>query len=599
MSWTRRWSALAFAIGAAVVLFAAYGHVLTRGPFGINDDYQFLYRTQSGGFDPWHNELMGMGRPINSWGVQLAYAPCAGRVARLVWLRAATVVGVGVFAWMLFRVLAGLRYGRGFAATVAALVVLTPACGVYAAYASGVFVPLALCCALGGGSLLVGPRRGWRREVAAGVLIVLACANWQAAVPLAMFPALVDAWARTGERRGPFIQWWRPWLVGALAVACYGALCVGIARFGAVSPGGVARLAVANDPAAKARFLITLLRSGVTSWARLQVGPWEQAVGFVTTAACLLALPVRRDGRWRPAATAARAGLAVLMVLVSVAPLLAAREDNGAFRSLICLYATVGFLGVLGVRRLLSAAPGWTRATAATLAVAASVGAARYHVWHGLVEPNLREYVGVRDEARRLFADDLPPRFVYLVPPYTPLAAGQMTTSWEFGLTSSTFWWVTRPFLLVLLADALPGRPVPADEQISFREAGNPGVPVLQSLPALLREPNEWRDDPRWGRVRAFRGGWLYSPWFGYFNVGSFPYVQHHVLGGLFFTSKESDGRDLWFYHEGVGQFRTGAGEYPHLFLAATGHWATPSDNPPLQVHLTDDATHESLTYPP
>ena len=601
---SRRWPVrVLWIVGAAAVLFAAYGHVLTRGPFGINDDYQFLYRTQAGHFDPWHNELMGMGRPLNAWGVQLAYGPCAGQVARLVWLRAVSLAGIGAFGWMTFLVLARLRYGRGVAATVGVLAALTPACGIYAAYASGVFVPVALCCALGAGWLLVGGPPDWRRDLAAGGLIVLACANWQAAAPLAMFPVLADAWARTGARREPLppdtAPWWRPWLVAGLAVGGYGALCVLIARSGAVSPGGVARLAVANDPGAKARFLLAILRTGVTSWARLQVGPWEQVVGVGTTVACLLAVPVWHGGRWRPMATAGRAVLAAFMVLLSVAPLLAAREDNGAFRSLVCLYVTLIFLGVLGVRRLLVRAPDWTRAVLAVASMAATVGAARYHVWHGLVEPSVREYVGLRDEVRRQFPGGMPARLVYLVPPYTPPAAGRLTPSWEYGLTSSTFWWVTRPFLQVLFANALPDKPLPPDPQISFREAGNTGVPVLQSLPALLREPGEWRDDPRWGHVRAFRGGWLYSPWFGYLNVGSFPAVRHHLLGDLLYNGQESDGRDLWFYHAGVGSFVTSKAVYPHLFLGERKRWAALSDDPPLQVHLSDDATHETLPYPP
>ena len=600
MSPSGRWRSLLSVVGAAALLFVAYGHVLTCGPYGINDDYQYLTRTQARNFDPGHNELMGMGRPVMAWGVQAAYGLCAGNVPHLVWLRLAALVGVGGFAALLFRVLADLGYGRSFALTVAALVALTPACGVYAAWAAGAFAPWALCCALGGGWLLVRPRVGWRSNLAAGGLVVLACANWQAAAPMAMFPALADAWTHTdGRRRSSAARWWRPWLVGALAVGCYGVFCVLMARYGAVNAGGVTRLSLAHDLSAKAAFLAAILRTGVTSWARLQVGPWEWVVGIGTTLAGGRALPAWRDGRLRASATASRAGLAVFVVLLSVAPLLVVREDNGAFRSLICLYVAVTFLGVLGVRRLLARAPGWTRVALATAAVAGSVGAARYHVWHGLVEPNLREYVGVRDQVRRQFPDGAPSHLVYLVPPFTPPLTGRLTPSWEYGLTSSPFWWVTRPFLVLAFADALPGRLVPPDLRISYREAGNPGVPVLQSLPALLRDPGEWRDDARWGRVCAFRGGWLYSPWFGYLDAGSFPFVRHHLLGGLMCTDPELDERGLCFFHDGLGRFHTSAEEYPLLRLAGAGRRVTLSDDNPMQISLSDDETHERLPYPP
>ena len=234
---------LLFTLGTVVLLFAAYGPVLTRGPFGVNDDYQYLYRTHAGTFDPGHNELMGMGRPVLAWGDGVAYGLCAGKVARLVWLRTLSLVGVGVFAWGLFRVLAGLGYGRGFAATVAALVALTPASGVFAGFAAAMFAPWALAGALAAGSLLVTARGNWRRELAAGVLIVAVCATWQAAAPMVVFPVLFDAW-QSDERSA---SWWRPWLAAGLAVGVYGALCMGIARSGAESAYGVERLAVVND----------------------------------------------------------------------------------------------------------------------------------------------------------------------------------------------------------------------------------------------------------------------------------------------------------------------------------------------------------------
>ena len=603
MTLPRRWSALAFVVGAVLVLFAAYGQVLTRGPYGINDDYQYLYRTHAGSFDPGHNELMGMGRPLMAWGVQMAYGLCGGSVARLVWLRAVALVAVGAFAFLLFRVLADLRYGRGVALTVAALAALTPACGVYAAWAAAMFAPWALCCALGGGWLLVR-RRGWRGDLTAAGLIVLACANWQAAAPLATFPILADAWRRTGEHHEPpasmnVAPWWRPWLVAGLAVAAYGVFCVLTARFGTVSAAGSGRLSLEVKPSAKAHFFVVLLRNGVTSWARFQSDPWQWTVGAVTTAACLLALPAWRGGRWWINGTLRRTGLAVAMIILGATPLLAVRENNEGFRTLTCLSIAVIFLAALGARRALAPAPRAARVLVAGLVTVTSVFAARYHVWHGLIAPSLHEYVGVREEVRGQFPDEVPSRVVYLVPPYASPLSGRMTAAGEYGLTSSAFWWVTQPFLRLLFADARPGRTVPADFQVAYREADNPGVPVVQSLPSVLSDPGEWRDDPRWGRVRAFRDGWLYSPWFGYFNVRWFPYIEHHLLGGLLFASRDSDGRDLWFYHEGTGYFRTGEGEYPRLFLAATGHLVTPSNDLPPQVRLSDDTTHEVLPYPP
>ena len=191
--------------------------------------------------------------------------------------------------------------------------------------------------------------------------------------------------------------------------------------------------------------LVNLLHSGVTSWARLQPGVWEWTVGLLSTVACLCALVQREGRRISRAETLRRVGIAAAMLLLSVLPLLAARENNAAYRSLPVLYLVVAFLGVDGLTRLTRARPAWIRVGTPLVLVAASAGAARYHVWHGLVSPNLREYVGLRDQVRAQFPAGSPGRLVYLLPPPTLLAAGWLTPSWEYGLVSSSFWWVTRP----------------------------------------------------------------------------------------------------------------------------------------------------------
>lgn len=596
---TPRWQWLALLTGGALLLFLAYGPALTRGPFGINDDYQYLHRVRHGTFDPAHNEQTGMGRPVAAWGLNAAYALCGGSVARLVWLRGVSLAGIVLFTWTLARTLTTLGYSRGFAATVAALVALSPASGVYAAWAASLLSPYALTGALLAGRLLVNAV-GPAPRLAAALLLVGVCGTWQAAAPLALFPTLAAGWRRTGQplslRPADGRRWWQPWLVCGGAVLFYAVACWLVVRLGWVHAAGADRLTLATDLPAKVRLLGDLLRSGATSWARLQPGFWEWAVGLLTVAACLGALVHQEDGRVQGPATRRRTGLALAMIFLSVSPLLAAREHNAAFRALPILYLTVAFLGVHGLQRLLRGCPTWVRVGVPLALVAASAGAARYHVWHGLVAPNLREYAGLRDQVRRQFPAGPPARLVYLVPPPTVLAAGRLTPSWEYGLVSSPFWWVTRPFLLGLFEESAPTGSAPLDLKISYREAGNPGVPVLDPLPVLLREPGVWREDPRWGRVRTFRGGWLYSAWLGYFNVTEFPILQHHLLGPLLFTSRpERDGDALWFHHRELGGFHTSAQAFPNLFLSRLNGWVFLSDDPGAHAHLYEYATERWL----
>ena len=67
------------------------------------------------------------------------------------------LAGVGLFAGTLFDTLCALRFSRRFAGTVAVLVALSPACGVYAAWTAGMFSPYALLAALLAGRLLNRP----------------------------------------------------------------------------------------------------------------------------------------------------------------------------------------------------------------------------------------------------------------------------------------------------------------------------------------------------------------------------------------------------------------------------------------------------------
>ncbi len=595
MKFPLHWRWLALTAGAALLLLFTYGSVLTSGPFGINDDYQYLYRVHVGTFDPAHNEQTGMGRPVASWGFEIAYGLCDGKVARLVWLRAFALAGVGLFAWTLFRTLLGLRYSPVFAGTVAAVVAFSPACGVYAAWTAAMFSPYALTMALLAGILLNG-RTNWRRDAAGGLLLVVACTVWQAAAPLALFPTLAQAWQSpdTTDRK----RWWRPWLVCGLAVVFYAALCWLTLRSGMVSAADTERLTLATDLPSKIRLFGNLLRSGVTSWARLQPGFWEWTVGSLTVGACLGAFVDREDGRVQWVTVRRRAGLAAVLLLLSISPLLAARENNAAFRSLPVLYLVVAFLGVGGLERFLRGKSATFRGGMSLAVVTVCAGAARYHVWHGLVSPNVREYVGLRDQVRTQFPAGSPGRLVYLLPPPTLLAAGRLPPSWEYGLVSSSFWWVTRPFLLLLFEETASDPSKPPELTILYREARHPGVPVLDPLPVLLREPGAWRDDPRWGRVRVFSRGWLYSPWFGYFNVERFPVIQHHLLGSLLFTSQAKDGNDLWFYHEPLGQFFTNAEAFPYVFVGSSNRWMILSDDDPARVQLDDPATGERIPYP-
>ncbi len=166
----------------------------------------------------------------------------------------------------------------------------------------------------------------------------------------------------------------------------------------------------------------------------------------------------------------------------------------------------------------------------------------------------------------------MPPQLVYLTPPLVLLAPATMKPSWEYGLVSSPFWWVTRPFLLLIFHEqGMCPEPTLDRLEIVYREAGHKDLPVLNPMGAMLRRPGVWRNDPRWGRVLAFSGGWLYSPWFGYLNVRSFPAVEHHLMKELLYVGSQPD--DLWFFKGGLGIFLTSEVSFPSLYVNDHKEW--------------------------
>ncbi|MDQ6623248.1 MAG: glycosyltransferase family 39 protein [Verrucomicrobiota bacterium] len=593
----------------SLIIVGAYSCVFTLGAYGYNDDYMLLYRVQHGDFGLSHNEQIGMGRPLAAALLYAAFRCCEASVQKLVWLRVFSLAQIClffiVFSWALIRA----RYSRRFAFTAALLLVLSPAFGVYAAWATACFSSLALLFSLGAGLLIERSLRApaaqrWRYWLTAGVLIWLGCNLWQAAVPLALFPSFVAAWKgleSSRDLRGSAAigrgLWISAWVLAASVMVYFSLHKLGL-WLGWIPSFGSKRGTFTADLAGKIHLLVDLLRSGLTSWGRFHPGLAEWAIGTLTAACCLSAvLKIGRLNQPAVSALSLRLLLSTAMLLAAVSPVLAAREDNAAFRSLGPLYAVIIFLGCDGVRHLLAARVNRWRNGGIALLLVITAGAAHYHVRRGLVEPNRREYRETRRLIRQRF-QEMPAHLVYLLPPYTLLARG-MTPSWEYGLISSPFWWVTKPFLLLLFQDLSPHHRS-LDESalaVHYREKGNVGLAVLNPMPALLRTKGIWREDPLWGRVLEFPRGWIYSPWLGYVEARQLPFLQHHLLGTLTLIHSARPG-ELWLHKDGFGMFFTSSETFPNLYLSETKEWVSLADDNGDPGHLYDSRKREWLLFP-
>ncbi len=387
-----------------LAVFLVYAGVLVGGPFGYNDDYQYLQRVYVGTFDPAHNEQVGMGRPVASWMIEAAYGLCSGSVRHLVYLRLVTLAGIAWLTLTLYRILRRSGQSAAAAGAVAAGLAFSPACGVYAAWAAAFLSPYALTFCLLAGSWLeaqsADPAGHGRRRAEAALLLLLSCCLWQAAAPMVLLPGFAERWRRIREgatwrdalRPGETLS--TAAVVGAtLAVYFFGQKSA--VWLGWVHGPGVDRTALATDLHAKILLLGDLLRSGLGSWARLHSLAWELPTAGLTLAAIVAGIitPHARGGRAWPAG--AKASLAAGMLLASIAPLLVVSENNAAYRSLPVLYAAVAFLAAEGAVAWWP----WTSPQAGKLAggsLALLLAAcSAYHVHAGIVAPNVREYRAV------------------------------------------------------------------------------------------------------------------------------------------------------------------------------------------------------------
>ena len=559
-------SLVALSLSVAVLIVLVYASVVCSGTYGVNDDYQYLQRVYTGTFDPAHNEQMAMGRPAASWLLAAAYASCDGSVRRLVYLRLVALAGVVLFVLALFATLRRAGLAGWTALTVALCVAFSPACGVYAAWVAAFLSPYALTLCLIAGSML--ERRvsdsatPWLRWLGASLLILLGCTLWQAAAPMALLPGFAAVWHRS-EQGEPLKTAVRAsgalsaWIIVGTTLVLYLLGQRLAAHLGWIHGVGLERMTLATNWHGKLFLLGKLLRSGFTFWARFHARFWEWLVAGVTLAAAGTAILGRLAGGARTTRAAVeRAVLAGTMLLASVSPMLAASEDNASYRSLPVLYTVVAFLAVAGATRWFQRVPAWAcRMAGISLILLMGMNAA-YHVRAGIVEPNVREYRAVSRLVRQQFTT-MPARLVYLPPPPVLLVPNAMWPSWEYGLVSSPFSWVTKPFLLLVFhAQGMCDKPRWDRLDIVYREVGNPGLPVLNPMGAMLNETGVWREDACWGRVQAFSDGWRYSPWFGYYSVKEYPVIQHYILGSLLCV-KQQAGRSL------VPQRR--AGHFPDL----------------------------------
>ena len=574
---------LLVAIGFTFVLLSSYWPVVTT-EYGYNDDYPALLDVNNHSYTPLSNNTIPQGRPGEG---MLTWVACsmAGTIPNLRWVRLVTLLGFVCFCWVLYGVHRRAGASRLFSLTTSLLVGLVPGVAAFIVCWSSRFY--AGFCAVGAvmaGELIWrsfdshnGARRIASLLLAASVLLSV-CLIYPPIMPFCLYAGFVffiEGGLRDSRNFKALLKFMAVFL---LVVGLYYILYRLI-----VSPfhgaGLTARGALAFHPLGKFTYLGRLLWSSVTSWAQFH-GLWIQCVA-AGVFLFLVVFWVHNTASTRWIHSVLLTGCLLATAVLSVLPVIVVRENDFEFRTQVPLQCLAVFVLMKGLSTV------WQRGASALrdktrvvpfLAMALSAGLvaafaclAGHHTRIGIIEPNAREWRLLKETVARIEGD---PRQVVFVSPEP--AEMDKTVLGEFGIIASPAWWNTGAMITLLIEGekcvhrGCPARIIKRNAITVLSAQGIHGTnPVVDAFGAIHGENVRLKQDPYWGHLRVLPSGWCASDWFGCFDITSFPWIRHSILGRLYCGGKENG--EYHFLDENLGWISTSPDKFPNFVVMSTG----------------------------
>ena len=584
----RRTAIVCWSLVAVAVILLAYLPVLTHD-YGFMDDYRLLLAVVTGHADSFVRTAALEARPLSGEAQVLLYG-MSQSIDGLARARAVSLGGIILFCLSLAILFRRSGFTPRLALTAALLLCLTPAVGVWAAWAGLAFSGYAASLALFSGALI---RRGLdapgttgrtARILAGFFLLQPVFLSYAPLAAFALLAFLAPLLACRHDTRPLSRNLIRSLCVYAGAAAAYFVVCrLTIALFpatGQPSP----RLALGAASAVKVKCLASVLWSGLTGWSYLHSAGLQVGVAGITCAAGLLACaaPARPAWRLRPPLAAALG----MSVLFSLLPLLVMREADFSFRKQPALPAIVIVTAIAGLGHFLDGlrhAPRARRiletAVCGTLVVGTAVWS-HHEVYRGIVSRNAREVALARTQIRPCPAS-----------PHHTIRVVQPEPAWlrtdvvgEYGVVSTPMLWAITPMLQLLVAETHgEGRVggVPGVEGVPLDLVTAPGhrrdVPTVDLFELFQSQRARRVEHPYWGAIRSLPGGWCTSDWFGDFDLRDFPWIRHATLGRLYCAGKGSGSGDFWFRDRHLGWIWTSPDIFPECYVQGRQSWISVS----------------------
>jgi hypothetical protein len=436
-----------------------YEPVLTHC-YAHTDDYPGIYNYNYFPGGPFEQVWLANGRPL--MGLQIwAMFKRVSQPEGLWKVRGIGLIEIALCGLALFRLYRTKQWPIWESGAIALLIILTPAFGVYAGWATTVPVPLAALLALLSGWRALDEWGNFPNGKSVTCVIVVATGlllsecGYQPAAGFFLLPAIIQA-SRNGYSANDLRILRRCLIIFVIVLAGYYIgyqICVKL--FLAGNP-VTARGGICTQPMERIKFLAE--QPGLrlfTLWGALSKGFWQWIIGW-GVAGLFGAGAVDYILRCERGARFWAVILPPVCFLLIVSPLLVAKDSYAPFRTLAAAYAFVLHFAALGLRaagaRYKIAAKKWTMIFVWGTPTLICGLAAHHWVWRGLVRPNERELASYRRYLN--LAAAFPPKKIFFSYPTAAVGGfSEMPQVEEYGLYSSWLDWVPKPMLTMLLCE--------------------------------------------------------------------------------------------------------------------------------------------------
>lgn len=459
-----------FTVIAIATLCISYIAVLTHS-YGLSDDYRHLYRAVSND-NHFPENIIVQGRPLYAFLLDVTFSEI-GTINKLSIARAISLLGIIGCGIMLYLAYQRRNNHHLTSSCLALITVLTPAFGVYAAWAATFHAPYAALLAMISACMLLSDKRRVLLAVVSTLLLVAALQLYQPAAMMFWVYCAIILWGSgtinpSGQKK----------LIKAVIVFCAASVIFYITHKLTVAyflqqdeffKQAAGRSSLATDPWHKLQWFIK-----EPLMAAMNVIYITEHRGRMVALAALLVIGAIMHEIKAPKESVTKRmiywGIMLGLAIGSFLPNMIIKLDIEVFRTLPALYAMVIFLSYIALKEVTQNNK-WIINTTVIICFISAITVSRQQVGQYIVSPSVKEYQALKNELT-LQAEKLET----LSTIYVLLPNNQITVEkgvYEYGESANIAMpWVTKGMVWLVARETL-GRKVSEALQVQRIAAPN------------------------------------------------------------------------------------------------------------------------------